>query len=60
MMTLEGTDRSAAVAAAAVHAGNRDMAFEYLDKSYKDGDNELLFIIRDPALDPVRSDPTLR
>jgi eukaryotic-like serine/threonine-protein kinase len=57
MMTLQGTDRSAAVAGAAVAAGDRDMAFEYLNKSYNDGDNELTFIIRDPALDPIRSDP---
>jgi hypothetical protein len=54
---LQGTDRSAAVAGAAVAAGDRDMAFEYLNKSYNDGDNELTFIIRDPALDPIRSDP---
>jgi eukaryotic-like serine/threonine-protein kinase len=56
MMTLDGTDRSAAVAGAAVRAGQKDMAFEYLNKAYEDGDNELTFIIRDPALDPLRSD----
>jgi len=56
MMTLEGTDRSAAVAGAAVRAGQKDLAFEYLNKAYEDGDNELTFIIRDPALDPIRSD----
>jgi serine/threonine protein kinase len=50
-------DRSAAVAAAAVHAGKKDMAFEYLNKAYQDGDNEITFVIRDPALDPIRSDP---
>jgi serine/threonine protein kinase/Tfp pilus assembly protein PilF len=57
MMTLEGTDRSAAVAGAAVHAGDRELAFEYLNKAYNDADNELLFAIRDPALDPIRNDP---
>jgi serine/threonine protein kinase/tetratricopeptide (TPR) repeat protein len=57
MMNLEGTDRSAAVGAAAVRAGKKDMAFEFLNKAYQDGDNELTFVIRDPALDPVRSDP---
>ncbi len=56
MMTLDGTDRSAAVAGAAMRAGQKDMAFEYLNKAYEDGDNELTFIIRDPALDPLRSD----
>jgi tetratricopeptide (TPR) repeat protein len=57
MMTLEGTDRSAAVGAAALRAGKKDMAFEYLNKAYQDGDNELTFVVRDPALDPIRSDP---
>ncbi len=57
MMTLEGTDRSAAVAGAAVHAGNRELAFESINKAYNDADNELLFAIRDPAIDPIRNDP---
>ncbi|HEY6767435.1 MAG TPA: protein kinase [Candidatus Sulfotelmatobacter sp.] len=57
MLTITGTDRSGASAAAAARAGRRDMAFEYLNKSFADGDNELLFIVRDPALDSIRSDP---
>jgi eukaryotic-like serine/threonine-protein kinase len=56
-MNIEGTDRDAATAAAAARAGQNDMAFEYLNKAYNDGDNELLFVIRDPALDSMRSDP---
>jgi eukaryotic-like serine/threonine-protein kinase len=57
MMHLEGTDRNAAVGAAAARAGKPDMAFEYLNKSFADGDNELLFVVRDPALEPIRTDP---
>jgi len=57
MMTLEGSDRTAAVAMASSLAGNRDQAFQYLEQSYADGDNELEIVIRYPALDPLRSDP---
>ena len=56
-MTLEDSDRSAFVAIASALSGERDQAFEYLEKAYADGDNELLFAIRYPALDPLRSDP---
>jgi eukaryotic-like serine/threonine-protein kinase len=55
-----GSDRSAAVALAATLAGDRDQAFEYLEKAYADGDSELLFVIRYPALDPLRSDPRFK
>jgi eukaryotic-like serine/threonine-protein kinase len=55
-LRLEGSDRSTAAAVAAALAGNRDMAFEYLEKAYSDGDNELLIAIRYPALDSLRSD----
>jgi len=57
MLKLEGTDRSGAVAMASALAGKRDQAFEYLEKAYADGDDELLIMIRHPALDPLRSDP---
>jgi TolB-like protein/Tfp pilus assembly protein PilF len=59
-MNLEGTDRDAAGAAAAARASQPDLAFEYLNKAYNDGDNELIFVIRDPALDPIRSDPRFK
>ena len=57
ILRLEGSDRSTAAAIASALAGNRDQAFEYLEKAYSDGDNELLIAIRYPALDPLRSDP---
>ncbi len=57
LLKLEGTDRSGAVAMASALAGKRDQAFEYLEKAYTDGDNEMLLMIRNPALDPLRSDP---
>ena len=57
MQTLEGTDRSGAVAVAAALAGDRDQAFQNIEKAYTDGDIELLISIRYPALDPLRSDP---
>ncbi len=57
MSTLQGTDRSGAVAVASALAGDKDHAFENLEKAYTDGDNELLICIRFPALDPLRTDP---
>jgi serine/threonine protein kinase len=57
MMTLHGSDRSAAVGVAAALSGERDLAFQYLQKANADGDNELLIAIRYPALDSLRSDP---
>jgi predicted deacetylase len=56
-MLVEEADFSAAVAVAAALAGNRDQAFDYLEKAYSDGDTELLVAIRYPALDSLRSDP---
>jgi len=57
MLALRGTDRSAAMAVAAAISGDRNQAFEYLEKAYSDADDELLIVIRYPALDPLRSDP---
>jgi tetratricopeptide (TPR) repeat protein len=37
-------------------AGDRDKAFEYLEKAYAEQDSELTACIRFPALDPLRSD----
>jgi predicted Zn-dependent protease len=54
---IKGADRSAAIAMAAALAGDRDEAFQYLEKSYADEDNELLIEVRYPALDSLRSDP---
>ncbi|SPF39684.1 Serine/threonine protein kinase [Candidatus Sulfotelmatobacter kueseliae] len=57
MVEIQGTDRSAAVAVALAISGDRDQAFHYLEKAYADGDDELLWAIRYPALDPLRTDP---
>jgi len=57
ILLLKGTDRSTAAAVAAALLGDRDQAFQYLEKAYADGDSELLIGIRYPALDPLRSDP---
>ena len=57
MMKLRGTDHNAAVAVASALAGKRDQVFEYLEKAYVDGDNELLLQVRNPGLDSIRSDP---
>jgi serine/threonine protein kinase/Tfp pilus assembly protein PilF len=57
MTKVEGSDRSGAIAVAAALAGERDLAFQSLEKAYADGDNELLIVIRYPAFDPLRSDP---
>jgi len=38
-------------------AGNRDKAFEYLEKAFADRDDELTAVIRFPAFDHLKSDP---
>jgi eukaryotic-like serine/threonine-protein kinase len=38
-------------------AGNRDKAFEYLEKAYTEEDSELMACIRFPAFDSLHSDP---
>jgi eukaryotic-like serine/threonine-protein kinase len=57
ILRMRGTDVSTAAAIAAALLGDRDQAFQYLEKAYADGDNELLIGIRYPALDPLHSDP---
>ena len=37
--------------------GDRNKGFEYLEKPFANGDDELIFAIRYPSLDPIRSDP---
>jgi len=56
-LNIKGTDRSGALAVAAAIEGNRGEAFQYLEKAYVDGDDEIRFAIRYPALDSLRSDP---
>lgn len=38
-------------------AGNRDKAFEFLNRAYTDKDDELTAVIRFPAFDSLKSDP---
>jgi serine/threonine protein kinase/tetratricopeptide (TPR) repeat protein len=45
------------VAVAYSLAGNRDKAFEFLEKAYADRDDELIAVIRFPAFDHLKSDP---
>ncbi len=45
------------VAVAYSLAGNRDKAFEHLEKAFADRDDELTAVIRFPAFDHVKSDP---
>lgn len=59
-LAMSNSDRSAAVAVAAALAGDREQAFKYLEKAYSDGDSELLFVIRFPAMDQLRSDPRFK
>ncbi len=55
--SLTGTDWAAATAIAYAAGGDRDKAFQYLEKAFVDQNDELLLAIRYPALDPFRSDP---
>ncbi len=54
--TIEGEGGSAIFAVAAALIGEKDEAFRALEKSRAEGDGELLFAIRYPALDSLRSD----
>jgi hypothetical protein len=45
------------VAVAYAAAGDRDKAFEYLERAYSDNDDELLAVIRFPTFDSLHSDP---
>ena len=38
-------------------AGDRDKAFEYLEKCYRNDDTEMLMTMRLPAMDAIRNDP---
>jgi len=37
--------------------GDKNMAFQYLDKSYQDRSEQLLYLGVEPVVDPLRSDP---
>ena len=56
-LNLTGTDWSAATAVAYAAGGDRDKAFQFLEKAYADKNDELLLAIRYPAFDLLRSDP---
>ncbi len=56
-MAMDDADRTASIAIASALAGNKEQAFQYLGKAYADGDSELLFAVRLPALDSLHSDP---
>ncbi len=59
-LTLAPPAEDAGVTAVAVSfavLGDRDKVFQYLEKMFSDEDDELIFCIRYPALDGIRSDP---
>jgi len=37
--------------------GGKDQAFEWLERAYDERDKGILFLMVDPPLDPLRSDP---
>jgi predicted Zn-dependent protease len=54
------SDRTEASTEAALNAsstGDRNKAFQYLEKAYANQEIELMLCIRYPTLDPIRSDP---
>jgi hypothetical protein len=59
-LAMDDFDRSSAVAEASALVGDRNQALEYLEQGYSDGDSELLFTIRNPALDSLRPDPRFK
>jgi eukaryotic-like serine/threonine-protein kinase len=58
LMLEAGSDTLPAnVAVAYTLVGNRDKAFEYMEKAYANQDDELAAVIRFPAFDSLHSDP---
>ena len=51
------TEASAWLALNASSTGDRNKAFQYLEKAYANQEIELILCIRYPTLDPIRSDP---
>ena len=60
LAALSGDEWRAAIAQAYAMDGDRDKAFEYLEKAYANEDVELILGVRSPALDSIRSDPRYR
>jgi serine/threonine protein kinase/tetratricopeptide (TPR) repeat protein len=54
---ITGADRSGAIAMAASVDGDHKVMYEFLEKAYADGDDELLIAVRYPGFDSVRSEP---
>jgi len=52
-----GRTNAVEVAAWFAAAGERDRAFEWLDRSYAHREGFLLHVAADPSFDPIRSDP---
>ncbi len=50
-------DNIAAIAVGFALAGDRNQAFESLEKAFAEENDELIFAIRYPAFDSIRSDP---
>jgi TolB-like protein/Tfp pilus assembly protein PilF len=50
-------DEPASIALAYVGLGQREQAFRWLDQAVEERDGTLTFLIFDPLLDPLRSDP---
>jgi tetratricopeptide (TPR) repeat protein len=54
---LSKTESMTWLALAMAVTGERNKAFEYLDKAFANNEIELVLCIRYPSLDPIRSDP---
>jgi hypothetical protein len=57
MLSLTHGPLPANVALAYAVAGDREKAFEYLERAYSEDDDELLAVIRFPGFDSLQSDP---
>jgi hypothetical protein len=57
MNERDSADTFATVGMAYAFLGDRDQAFRYLEQAYANGDSQLLFAVRLPALDALHSDP---
>lgn len=57
IQSIVADDDPSVVAFTFALAGDRDRAFEWLEKAYAIEDADLILVLRYPGLDPIRSDP---
>ncbi|MBZ5563531.1 MAG: tetratricopeptide repeat protein [Acidobacteriia bacterium] len=56
-LSARQVERSCGIASLYARLGEKDRAFEWLEKAYKEREVEMVFLRVSPNMDPIRSDP---